>query len=71
MSTGGMGQAARYVVLVVLVVLVALAAACAVTPEERAAAQQVWAERDRDRRAECARQGLGYLDGACLSRGGP
>ena len=54
-----------------LVALAALAAGCAVTPEERAAAQQAWAERDRDRRAECARQGLGYLDGACLSRGGP
>jgi hypothetical protein len=63
-----MGQAARGVVLMVLV---ALAAGCAVTPEERAATQQAWAERDRDRRAECARQGLGYLDGACLSRGGP
>jgi hypothetical protein len=63
-----MGQAARGVVLMVLV---ALAAGCAVTPEERAATQQAWAERDRDRRVECARQGLGYLDGACLSRGGP
>ena len=68
MRTGGMGQVARGVVLMVLA---ALAAACAVTPEERAAAQQAWAERDRDRRAECARQGLGFLDGACLSRGGP
>ena len=61
-------QAARGVALVVLL---ALAAACTVTPEQRAAAQQAWAERDRDRRAECARQGLGFLDGACLSRGGP
>jgi hypothetical protein len=55
----------------VLIALAVLAAGRAVTPEERAAAQQAWAERDRAQRAECSRQGLGYLDGACLSRGGP
>ena len=64
----GMRQAAWAVVLIALPVL---AAACAVTPEERAATRQAWAERDRERRAECSRQGLGFLDGACLSRGGP
>jgi hypothetical protein len=55
----------------VLGALALLAAACTVTPEERAASQRAWAARDQERRLECGRQGLPYLDGACLSRGGP
>jgi hypothetical protein len=35
--------------------------------EQRAASQRGWAEREQERRAECARQGLRYFDGACLS----
>jgi hypothetical protein len=51
-----------------LVVLGGLAAGCAPqTPEQRAASQRGWAEREQERRAECARQGLRYFDGACLS----
>jgi hypothetical protein len=56
---------------VVLGVLALLAVACTVTPEQRAASERAWAARDQERRAECARQGLGYLGGGCLSRGGP
>jgi hypothetical protein len=55
----------------VLGVLALLAVACTVTPEQRAASQQAWAARDQERRAECARLGLGYVGGGCLSRGGP
>jgi hypothetical protein len=55
-------------VVVMLVVLGGLAAGCAPqTPEQRAASQRGWAEREQERRAECARQGLRYFDGACLS----
>jgi hypothetical protein len=53
---------------IALSLLLALAAACTPpTPEQRAASQQAWAEREQERRAECARQGLRYFDGACLS----
>ena len=69
MRTGGMGQAARGVVLMVLV---ALAAACAVSAGGAGRRPEACAERDRDRRAECARQGL-RVPGRYLvsSRGGP
>lgn len=68
-STVAMARAARGIALALLVVL---AAGCTPpTPEERAAAQRAWAERNEQRRAECARQGLPYFDGACISRGGP
>jgi hypothetical protein len=52
---------------IALALFLALAAGCAPTPEQRAASQQAWAEREQERRAECARQGLRYFDGACLS----
>lgn len=52
---------------ITLALLLALAAGCTTTPEQRAASQQAWAEREQERRAECARQGLRYFDGTCLS----
>lgn len=68
MSTAGMGPVTRGVAAGVLALI---ATGCNVTPEERAAAQRAWAERHEERRAECARQGQPYFDGACVSRGGP
>ena len=56
---------------VVVGVLALIAAGCTVTPEERAATERAWEERNDERRAECARQGLPYFNGACISRGGP
>ena len=54
-------------VVVTLVVLAALAVGCSVTPEQRAATERAWAEREAERRAECERQGLRYFSGTCLS----
>jgi len=51
--------------------LAVIATGCSVTPEQRAATERAWAERNEERRAECARQGLPYFNGACISRGGP
>jgi hypothetical protein len=68
-STVAMARAAQGIALALLMVL---ATGCtSPTPEQRAAAQRAWAERNEQRRAECARQGLPYFDGACISRGGP
>jgi len=60
------GRAMRTVVA--LVVLVASLSGCAPqSPEQRAATERAWAEREEERRSECARQGLRYFGGSCLS----
>ena len=54
-------------VVVTLVVLAAFHGGCSTTPEQRAATERAWADREEERRAECARQGLRYFGGSCLS----
>ena len=49
-----------------LLLLVGVHAGCAMSPEERAATEKAWAERDRQRAAECAQFGGRYFAGTCL-----
>ena len=37
------------------------------TPEQRAATEKAWAERDHERAAECTQFGGRYYAGGCLS----
>jgi hypothetical protein len=48
-----------------------LLAGCATTPEERAANERAWAERDREWAAECAQRGGRYISSSCVGWGGP
>jgi len=55
-----------------LVVALALLAGCAsYTPEQREAIEKAWAERDRERAAECAQRGGRYISSSCVGFGGP
>ena len=49
----------------------ALLAACAIDPAQREATERAWAERDRERAAECAQRGGRYLSSSCLQGSGP
>jgi hypothetical protein len=48
--------------------LVCALGGCAMTPEERAAAEKSRAEYDRQHAAECAAMGMLYMSGTCASR---
>jgi hypothetical protein len=48
-----------------------LVAGCATTPEERAANERIWAERDREWAADCVRRGGRYISSSCVGWGGP
>jgi hypothetical protein len=53
-----------------VVAAAALLAGC-LSPEQRAATEQAWAERDRERAQECAQRGGRYISSSCLQGGGP
>lgn len=57
-------------VMVLAISLAPLLAGCAMTPEQRAATERAWAERDRERAAECAFMGMLYMSGSCVPREG-
>jgi hypothetical protein len=59
-------------VSIVALALVGVATGCAMTPEEQAAADKAWAERDRRAAAECADRypNAIYMSGSCVLRGG-
>ena len=48
-----------------------LLAACAISPEERAATERAWAQRDAERAAECSQRGGRYISSSCIQGGGP
>ena len=50
--------------------LVCALAGCAMTPEERAAAEKGRAEYERQHAAECAAMGMLYMSGTCVLREG-
>ena len=52
------------------VVLAAGLAGC-LSPAAREATERAWAERDRERAAECAQWGGRWFASACLMGGGP
>lgn len=60
----------KTIVMVLAITLVPLLASCAMTPEQRAAAEKASAERDRERAAECASMGMLYMSGSCVPREG-
>ena len=52
-------------------VLLAMATfGCAMSPEQRAATERAWAERDAEKARECAGRGT-FVAGACIRGGGP
>ncbi len=57
--------------LIAGVAALSLVVACAVSPEERAATERAWAQRDAERAAECAQRGGRYISSSCLQGGGP
>ena len=59
-------EGVKTVVMVLAMTLVPLFAGCAMTPEQRAATEKAWAERDRERAAECGSQGMSYIGGSCI-----
>jgi hypothetical protein len=63
-------RGARLTALALLPVALALTG-CATTPEQRAANERVWAERDREWAADCARRGGRYISSSCVGWGGP
>ena len=56
--------------LSLLVAGAALLAGC-ISPEQRAATERAWAERDRERAEECAQRGGRYISSSCIQGGGP
>lgn len=60
----------KTLVMGLAIILAPLLAGCTMTPEQRAATEKAWAERDRERAAECAAQGLSYVGGSCVFREG-
>jgi len=57
---------------IAVIAALALITGCAsYTPEERAAIEKAWAERDRERAAECAQRGGRYISSSCVGWGGP
>ena len=58
----------RRIVPIVAVSLVCALGGCAMTAEERAAAEKARAEYDRQHAAECAAVGMLYMSGTCASR---
>jgi hypothetical protein len=56
---------------VALAAALPLLAACAISPEERAATERAWAQRDAERAAECTQRGGRYISSSCLQGGGP
>ena len=58
----------RKIVVIVAVGVTCAFAGCAMTPEERAAAEKARAEYDRQHAAECAAVGMLYMSGTCASR---
>lgn len=42
---------------------------CSTSPADQEAIRKAWAERDAQRAAECARNGVGFAAGGCLGRG--
>jgi len=57
--------------LVAGVAALPLVVACAISPEERAATERAWAQRDAERAAECAQRGGRYISSSCLQGGSP
>ena len=60
----------KTIVLVGAGLLLPLLAGCSMTPERRAAIDEAWAARDRERAAECASVGMMYISGSCVPREG-
>ena len=60
----------KTIVRVLVITVAPLVAGCAMTPEQRAATEKAWAERDRERAAECASMGMLYMSGSCIMREG-
>ena len=48
----------------------ALLAGC-LSPAQREATERAWAERDRERAAECTQRGGRYISSSCLQGGAP
>ena len=58
----------KTIVLAIAIIAAPLLAGCAMTPEQRAATEKAWAERDREHAAECASKGMLYMSGTCVPR---
>ena len=56
--------------LLPLLASAALLAGC-ISPEQRAATERAWAERDRERAEECTQRGGRYISSSCIQGGGP
>ena len=65
------GNGARAAGVLALATGLALLAGCAIDPAHREATERAWAERDRERAAECAQRGGRYLSSSCLQGSGP
>ena len=63
--------AARPLLAPLLLAALPLLAACAISPEQRAATERAWAQRDAERAAECGQRGGRYISSSCLQGGAP